>query len=86
MENSNNSGKLIGGLILGAAIGGALGILFAPDKGTRTRTKLVNEGKDLADDLTNAVSDKLDDFLGDLKRELKSFKEKAREYAFDGKK
>jgi hypothetical protein len=30
MGNAGNTGKVIGAIFLGAAIGGALGILFAP--------------------------------------------------------
>jgi len=49
MENSNNTGKIIGALLAGAAIGGVLGILFAPDKGSETRKKIVSQGGNLKD-------------------------------------
>lgn len=57
MENSNDSGKLIGAVILGAAIGAALGVLFAPDKGSVTRKKIVNGLKDLAEEMGEAMND-----------------------------
>lgn len=55
MEESNSTGKLIGAVLLGAAIGAALGILFAPDKGSETRKKLVKGLHDLADEVGDAM-------------------------------
>ncbi len=49
--------KVLWGFLAGAAIGGALGILLAPDKGSETRRKIVEKGNDLSD----AVKDKFND-------------------------
>lgn len=81
MENSNNSGKVIGALLVGAAIGGVLGILFAPDKGSITRKKLAGK----ADGLTDSLKEKFDTLLEEAKKEFEAAKEKAREFSMDGK-
>lgn len=60
MEHSNSNGKLIGALLVGAAIGGALGILFAPDKGSETRKKIMAKGADLKNDLKERANDMMD--------------------------
>ncbi len=66
MENSSNGiGKIIGAVLIGAAIGGILGVLFAPDKGSKTREKILDKGHDLSE----AVKDKFNSLVSDLKRE-----------------
>lgn len=79
MENSNNTGKLIGTLVLGAAIGAALGILFAPAKGSETRKKITGK----SDDLTDAMKEKFNDFLEDIKKEATVAKGKTQEFMND---
>lgn len=54
MESSNNTGKIIGAVLIGAVVGGALGILFAPAKGSKTRKKLLAKGEELK----GAIKDK----------------------------
>jgi len=81
MENSNNTGKMIGVFLIGAAVGGALGILFAPDKGSKTRKKIFEKGEDI----TDALKEKFDDLLEEAKKEFEAAKEKAAEFAMDGK-
>jgi hypothetical protein len=50
-SNKMNS-KLIIGFLVGAVVGGALGILLAPDKGSETRRKIIEKGNDIGDSVT----------------------------------
>ncbi|MBK8521249.1 MAG: YtxH domain-containing protein [Ferruginibacter sp.] len=81
MGNSNNTGKLMGAILIGAAIGGALGILFAPDKGSETRRKISKKGNDL----TDAVKEKFDAIVDKFKKEVEDVKDQATDFAENGK-
>ena len=59
MEKSNDTIKVIGALMLGVLAGTALGILFAPNKGSKTRRSLLNGAKDLGEDLTKKIKDEV---------------------------
>ena len=50
-KETNNVKIVLGALLVGAAIGGTLGILFAPAKGSDTRKKIANKGEEMKDDL-----------------------------------
>lgn len=76
-----STGKVVLGTMAGLAIGGILGILFAPEKGAVTRQKILDTGNDYADDLKS----KYDDFADTISEKLQSAKEFAMEMAEDGK-
>ncbi|HLZ88317.1 MAG TPA: YtxH domain-containing protein [Puia sp.] len=66
----NNSSKILLGFIAGAAIGGALGILLAPDKGSETRRRIVEKGSDIGDsiaDFGDTVKEKFNDVVDGVK-------------------
>ena len=53
---SNNSGNSVLALLLGAAIGAGVGILFARDKGENTRKKIKKGFDEAKDDITDKVA------------------------------
>ena len=52
----SSTGKLLTGIVAGAAAGAVLGILFAPDKGTETRKKIAQKGTDLSESVKTRIS------------------------------
>ena len=49
-------GKVILGMLAGAAAGSLIGILFAPDKGVDTRKKVVHKGGEYVNDLKEKIN------------------------------
>ncbi len=75
------NGKLVLSVLAGLAAGAALGILFAPDKGSRTRRKLANR----ANEYTDELSDQLSDIGEGLNSKLGNLKKAASRIVYDGK-
>jgi len=48
--------SVIFGALAGMTAGALFGILFAPDKGTETRKKIIHKGEDYVDDLKERVN------------------------------
>jgi len=84
-----SKGKVLLGVLAGVAIGAALGVLFAPDKGWNTRKRLAKKGEDLTNDLRDKFEEFLDTItvkVDEVKEEVADFTEKSKSNANDTKK
>jgi gas vesicle protein len=55
----SDNAKVVAALLAGLAAGAALGILFAPDKGSETRDKLSDSLKDLGDAIKERTNEQI---------------------------
>lgn len=70
----------ISGVVLGAAVGAAVAILYAPQSGEETRKDIMKKGKDFADkkkaELEKVKQQKIDPFIEEAKEEFAKAAEK----------
>jgi gas vesicle protein len=62
------NGKIILGVLAGAATGALLGILYAPDKGVNTRKKIAQRSRDYVD----GVGEQFNSIIDEMSTKLKS--------------
>ena len=73
--------KILSGVLIGAAAGAIIGVLFAPDRGSETRRKISQKGNDL----TDALKNKFNDFVDSVSEKFQGAREKASEMVDRGR-
>ncbi len=76
-----STGKVLLGLVAGAAAGAIIGILFAPEKGSTTRKQISEKGEELLDNFKN----KFDEFIETVTKEMKVAKNEGDDLLEKGK-
>jgi len=75
MNKKMNSKQMLLGVLGGIAAGALLGILFAPEKGSKTRRRISEKGSDF----TDTVKGKLNELLGVITEKFDQVKEETRD-------
>ena len=79
-----NSSKILIALGTGMAVGGLLGLLFAPDKGSETRKKIVDAEKKISEKVKEKVAmgkEKISDLRGDRREKAEIVNDKVKDFA-----
>jgi gas vesicle protein len=77
-----SSGKLVLGVLAGIAAGALIGVLFAPEKGSRTRKNIVRKGEDCIDD----IQEKFNELFQTVTNKIECASQCADEIVSSGKK
>lgn len=75
-----NNQKMLVGLFAGVAVGAALGILFAPEKGSEIRRKISSKGGDY----TQNLKDKFGNLVSSATDQVENVKSKINEFTGGG--
>jgi gas vesicle protein len=75
------AGRLLTGLVSGAAVGAAIGLLFAPKKGTETRRKITETG----DNYLQEAKSKFNEFTDNLSHKVDEVRNRSKAAASNSK-
>ncbi len=73
---SNDSGNVLLALLTGAAIGAGIGILYAPEKGEKTRKKIKDNALMAKDEITKRVSQAAEELTRTAESKKEDFERK----------
>jgi gas vesicle protein len=76
-----NAGKVFLGVLVGVAVGATMGILFAPDKGSKTRQKISRK----KDEYVSDMEEKFNELIGSVTEKFEHLKGETVRMAKDGK-
>ncbi|MBT0607133.1 YtxH domain-containing protein [Aequorivita echinoideorum] len=76
---ASNTGQTLLAILTGAAIGAGIGILYAPDKGSNTRTKLSKEAKKAQKQLNKQIQETTSNLSSKAQSAKFSFEQKLNE-------
>ena len=76
-----NTGKVVLGIVAGAAAGAVVALLLAPEKGSKTRTQISDKGENIL----NNLKSKFEDFICSIIPSMEDAKSKADDLLNKGK-
>lgn len=79
MRNLNNSGNLLVGIAIGALSGAALGVLFAPSEGRKTRDKIAKDVNKFSNDVIDKVNSEAENLKNRANKLLSASEKEAQE-------
>ncbi|MFZ9004285.1 MAG: YtxH domain-containing protein [Bacteroidetes bacterium] len=76
---ASDSGSVLLALLVGAAIGAGVGILYAPDEGSKTRQRIKEKAQETSEDLVKSMNSARDELTRSAQEQKVEFDKKLEE-------